>query len=192
MAMVLDRETDASSTFLVEEPLYETVRGQRVELPPMGARPTHVASLLSRYLGPYCWAQQLGVVEVEMLFQLDNVERNQRRPDLAFISFDRWPRDRQVPDDPAWSVVPDLAVEVVSPTDRDEDGLDKVREYFEAGVRQVWKVYPRLRVIHVYETYTTIRVVAGLDALEGGAIVPGFRLPLSELFEDDRQPEARP
>ncbi|HEX8204273.1 MAG TPA: Uma2 family endonuclease, partial [Isosphaeraceae bacterium] len=110
----------------------------------------------------------------------------QRRPDVAFVSDERWPRRRAVPEEEAaWNVIPDLAVEVVSPTDRDEAGLAKVREYFQAGVRLVWKVYPRERVVHVYESFTTIRVRTRADDLDGGEVVPGFRLPLATLFEEE-------
>lgn len=183
MATISELETDAPTSSLGDEPLYEVVRGQIVELPSMGVRPTHVASVLSRHLGPFCWANGLGRVENEMLFQIDHPEKNQRRPDLAFISFGRWARDRKVPDGPAWVVVPDLAIEVVSPTDRDEDGLAKVLEYFQAGVRLVWKIYPVLEIVHVYESFTSIRVLSGADAIEGGEVIPGFRLPLVDLFE---------
>jgi Uma2 family endonuclease len=178
-------ETTASPLPLAEDDsLYEVVNGRRVELPPMGARPTHIASRLGRLLGTFVEDNGLGNVEVEMLFLLDEAEDLQRRPDVAFVSDERWPRRRAVPDDAAWNVIPDLAVEVVSPTDRDEAGLAKVREYFQAGVRLVWKVYPRERVVHVYESFTTIRVLTRADELDGGEVVPGFRLPLATLFED--------
>ena len=84
-------------------------------------------------------------------------------------------------------MVPDLAVEVVSPTDRAEAGLDKVREYFEAGVQLVWVIYPKLRVVHVFESFTRIRVLTRADDLDGGALLPGFRLPLATLFEDETE-----
>ena len=62
---------------------------------------------------------------------------------FAFDSFDRWPIDRPMsPTDEAWDVVPDLAVEVTSPIDLAEDLLHMVAEYFKAGVRMVWVVYP--------------------------------------------------
>ena len=184
-SMTATLETAASPPPAIEDDsLYEVVNGRRVELPPMGASPTRVASILGQNLGPYAKAKGLGRVDVEMLYRLDDVGDLERRPDVAFVSYRRWPRNQPVPDDAAWNVVPDLAVEVVSPTDRDEAGLAKVREYFQAGVRLVWKVYPRERVVHVYESFTTIRVLTRADELDGGPIVPGFRLPLATLFED--------
>ncbi len=79
------------------------------------------------------------------------------------------------PTDNAWDVVPDLAVEVTSPTDFAEDQLQKVAEYFQAGVRLVWVVYPDQRCIHVYEAWNRIRVVTEADTLDGGVVLPGFR-----------------
>jgi Uma2 family endonuclease len=151
----------------------------------MGAYPTRVASVLNQYLGPFARAEGLGRVDVEMLYRLDDVGDLERRPDVAFVSYQRWPLQRAVPEDAAWDVVPDLAVEVVSPTDRAEASLDKVREYFEAGVRLVWVVYSKLRVVHVFDSFTTIRVLTRVDDLDGGEVVPGFRLPLATLFEEE-------
>jgi Uma2 family endonuclease len=107
-----------------------------------------------------------------------------RRPDLAFVSSDRWPADRPKSSrDNAWDVVPDLAVEVISPYDRANEQLKKVLEYFEAGVRLVWVVFPEWRVIHVYESPTQIRVLTEADTLDGGPVLPGFQLPLDRLFD---------
>ncbi len=78
--------------------------------------------------------------------------------------------------------MPDLAVEVVSPTDTAGKLLGKVREYFQAGVRLVWIVYPVQRCIHVYEAWNRIRVVTETDELDGGEVLPGFRRSLDRLF----------
>ena len=86
--------------------------------------------------------------------------------------------------DNAWDVVPDLAIEVVSPTDFAEDLLTKLDEYFRAGVSLVWVVYPSLRLIHVYESMTRIRVATATDELDGGAVLPGFRVAVAALFPE--------
>ena len=77
----------------------------------MSARETHFASILVRLVGPFAWNQGLGQVDVEQLFLLDLAKNLQRRPDLAFVSFARWPRGKPVPGMNAWEVVPDLAIE---------------------------------------------------------------------------------
>jgi Uma2 family endonuclease len=167
-----------------DEPLYEVVGGRRLELPPMGAFPTRIASRLIIRLGQFVEAHNLGRVDAEMLYRLDPLIGLERRPDVAFVSFNRWPRDRPVPEDAAWEVVPELAVEVVSPTDRAEDLMEKVEQYFEAGVLRVWVVYPRRRIVHDYETFDRLSVVPRGGELAGPPLLPGFRLDLPTLFED--------
>jgi Uma2 family endonuclease len=169
---------------LVEEPLYEVVGGQRVELPPMAASSNRVAGTLSFFMTDWARAEGLGRVSTEMLHRLDDSGELKRRPDVSFVSYSRWPRNKPVTDDEAWDVVPDLAVEVVSPSDKADDLLEKVEEYFNAGVLQVWVIYPRQRIVYVYESFTRIMVVSQGQHLEGGSILPGFKLPLATLFED--------
>jgi Uma2 family endonuclease len=165
--------------------LYEVVNGQIVESPPMGAYPTWLASVLDRALGPFVRSHQLGRVVVEMLFLIDAGTNLQRRPDVAFVSHERWPADRRVPDDACWEVVPDLAVEVVSPTDRSEDLLATIREYFPAGVRRVWVVFPKEALVYDDESPTRVRILERSETLEAGSLLPGFQLPLTSLFEDE-------
>jgi Uma2 family endonuclease len=167
-----------------DEPLYEVVRGRRVELPPMGVYANHIAFLLTLKLENFARAHALGWINIELLFVLDEGENTRRRPDVAFVSYQRWPRSKPIPEVGDWVVVPDLAIEVVSPNDRAEDLFIKIREYFEADVRAVWVIYPRERVVHVFESFTQIRVLLRSDTLEGGTILPGFQLPLSTLFEE--------
>src|SRR5207248_1455473 len=108
--------------------LYEVVKGQRVEMPPMSAYSLLVASQLQNQLGPFVKAQKLGRAVTELLFIFDEQEDERRRPDVAFVSAERWPLDRPLPEAGDWAVVPDLAVEVVSPTDRYEDVASKLEE----------------------------------------------------------------
>ena len=120
---------------------------------------------------------------MEALFRLRAEPKLQRRPDAAYVSFERWPKGRRIPTDNAWDVIPDLVVEVVSPTDLAEEIPTKIREYFEAGVRRAWVIYPHESLVYEYDSPRSIRVLGREDALEGGAIIPGFRLDLAELFE---------
>ena len=173
-----------AETLSPEDPLYEVINGRRVELPPMGAGPTQIASTLTEFLGTFSRTNRLGRVNSEMLYWIDESAGLKRRPDVAFVSYSRWPRNKPVPDEEAWDIVPELTVEVVSPTDKAEDLLEKIAQYFDAGVIQVWVVYPRRRVVHVYETFTRIAVVVEGQDLEGGTILPGFKLRLGNLFED--------
>jgi Uma2 family endonuclease len=165
---------------------YEIVNGQRIEVAPMSAYAGKIASRLVRKLGAFADDQQLGEVVGEVLFRLPLTQdsgRN-RKPDVAFVSRQRWPTDRPQPiGDNAWDVVPDLAVEVVSPTDPFEDVMDKVIEYFEADVRLVWVILPKQRRALVYDSADKVHQITMSDALDGGDVLPGFRLPLDRLFD---------
>src|SRR5215470_19511793 len=105
--------------------LYEVVDGQVVELAPIGAYEIRIASVLLMYLETFARQHQLDRAVQEMLFDLTTVQRK-RRPDVAFVSYDRWPRQRRVPRTEAWEVVPNLMVEVVSPTDRVGEDVSEV------------------------------------------------------------------
>lgn len=171
------------------EALYEIVNGQRVELPPMSAYATWIASLLLKHLAPFLESHQLGRAVAEMLFDFGIEGIPNRRPDVAFVSFQRWPRNRRVPRTNAWQVVPDLAVEVISETNLAEDVVHKIREYFQAGVQLVWVVYPIEEQVYVYESPTRVRILIRSDELDGGTVLSGFRLPLALLFEEEMASE---
>lgn len=86
--------------------------------------------------------------------------------------------------DNAWDVVPNLASEVVSPTDSVYELEQKIVEYFQVGVELVWVVYPSQNKVHVLVGPTQIEVLTPADVLDGGTVLPGFRLPLAELFAE--------
>jgi Uma2 family endonuclease len=164
---------------------YEVVNGQVVELPPMSGFASEVANRIQNELVVYGRTSGRGRPRMDMLFRvpLPTDQTRNRRPDVAFISFDRWPTGRPLPyrGNPI-DAVPELVVEVASPTDDAEDLLEKAHEYLEAGARLVWLVYPRSRVVHAYESPTTVRVFTAADELDGGPVSPGFRVPMAQLF----------
>jgi Uma2 family endonuclease len=168
-----------------DEALYELVNGERVEMPPMSLLATRIATRLGTRLSRFVEIQRNGEVFVEGLFQLplsEDRSRN-RRPDIAFVSSERRPAEAPLdPDADAGDFVPDLAVEVTSPTDRAEDQRGKVLEYFRAGVRYVWVVYPKLRVVDVYEPTGMVRTFGPDSILTGDPVLPGFEVSLAELF----------
>jgi Uma2 family endonuclease len=173
-----------------ERPLYEVVNGQTVELPSMGAYATWITLELTILLRSFVLPRSLGAIVMEMLFILDPVRDTRRRPDVAFVSAQRWPSHQPPPETGDWEVVPDLAVEVVSPNDLAEKVLAKMREYFRFGVRQVWIVYPVDKEIYIYESPTHPRVLTADDELNGGELLPGLKLPVRSLFQ--QQPQTTP
>jgi Uma2 family endonuclease len=170
-----------------EEALCEVINGQRVELPPMSAFAARIASRLFRRLTIFLEANDLGELVAEVLFHLPLAIDRNRRPDVAFVSYQRSPKEQpSQEDDNAWDVVPDLAVEVISPNDLAEDLLVRIEEYLRGGVRLVWVVYPKRQLVHAYESLTQIRGLTRADELDGGQVLPGFRLPLATLFPQEQ------
>lgn len=171
-----------------DEPLYEVVNGQRMELPPMSVYASWIASELISLLRPYAKAQHLGTVVMETLFILDAARDLRRRPDVAFVSAATWPLSQPLPETGDWAIVPDLAVEVLSPNDLFKDVFAKMREYFQLGVRQVWLVLPTERQVHVYDSPTKVRIVSAGEELDGGTLLSGLRLPVAALFNPETAP----
>lgn len=101
-------------------------------------------------------------------------------PDLAFVRGERLPPREQ------WQgflrLAPDLAVEILSPNDRAGYVTDKVMAYLDAGTQLVWLVDPRRHLVTVYTADRLARLLRSGESLDGGAVLPGFALPLDELF----------
>jgi Uma2 family endonuclease len=163
---------------------YEVVDGQVVELPPMGFYAATVASLIIAELVNFLRRHPMGRLTTEGAYILDPVRDVRRRPDAAFLSFERWPRDRPTPHKGDAPVAPDLAIEVVSPSDTHADLRRKLREYFAAGVRMVWVIDPIERQIAVYTTPKQVRILDEDEELDGGDVLPGFHMPVGPLFAD--------
>jgi len=172
-------DNDDADTF------YEVVNGQRIDVPPLGIFECFLAAQLVRFLGSFVAEKRKGRVVGEGLFLLDSATKLQLRPDVAFVSHERWPASRRVPFAESWSVIPDLAVEVVSKSNTADEIMNKMDEYFRAGVRVVWIVYPRQALVHVHTSLTSSRIVDRAGVLDGAPVLPDFRLPLSELFPDE-------
>ena len=81
-----------------------------------------------------------------------------------------------------WPFAPDLAVEVISPSDRLADVHVKITEYFGAGARLVWVVEPETRTVHAYRSPRDVQVFGIEDELSGDEILPGFRCAVRRLF----------
>ena len=172
-----------------DEPFYEVVGDVRMELPPMGAFELLVATYLQEaILDHFARTVRRGWVVPESLFLLSDSPKRQRRPDLAFVSYDRWPRGRTRPRTAAWEVIPDLAIEVISPGNTAIEILIKLKDYFRAGVRHVWLIYPEIGFVQDFEAIDRLKVLEIDGTLDGGDVLPGFQIKLSELFSDEAAP----
>lgn len=164
--------------------LYEVIDGRIVEKS-MGAFELEIASALMIHLSDFLRGHPFGRALTEMIFLIDAERGLKLRPDVAFVSDGRWPIRRRAPRTEAWDVVPDLVVEVVSPTNKAGELVRKTLDYQRAGVRLVWHVYPVQEVVQVIDSSRRMRMLGRGDTLEGGDVIPGFSLPLASLFVDE-------
>jgi Uma2 family endonuclease len=104
-----------------------------------------------------------------------------RVPDVCFIAWERFP-NRQLPNEPIPSLVPDLAIEVLSASNTEGEMQRKLHDYFTAGVRLVWYIDPQTRSAKSYTAESQCVELSESQSLSGGDVLPGFELPLKELF----------
>lgn len=146
---------------------------------PAGGRHGAIAIELSWRLARHVKAQQLGqVFAAETGFLIARDPDTVRAPDIAFVAS---PRDQQITD-AFFPGPPDLAAEIVSPSDRYTEVEQKVRMWLDAGCRLVWVIDSALRSITVYRPGPQTRILSEQDTLDGEDVVPGFKCVVAELF----------
>ncbi len=146
----------------------------------MGAAESFLALHIARLLLNFLDRQDLGIALGEA-GQLRLWPGRVRVPDVCFISWDRMPKN-EVPDDPLPDLVPDLAIEVLSRSNTKKEMARKRLDYFQAGVQEVWEIQPKTQTAEVYTSPTKHRRIETDGTLEGGDILPGFTVSLTELF----------
>jgi Uma2 family endonuclease len=164
--------------------LCELVDGVLVEKP-AGARESLLAAWIVHLLWQFLEEHDLGLVlgaDGPVRLRLGLV----RMPDVCFIAWERLPGG-QLPEEAIADVVPDLTVEVLSKTNTKKEMQRKRREYFKAGVRLVWLIDPKTQTAEVYTSPTSKRKVGKQQSLSGGEVLPGFSLPLTDLFARTRR-----
>jgi Uma2 family endonuclease len=161
-----------------ENRLYELVEGVLVEKT-MGTQESWLGGELFRFLAGYVAEHELGFV-----LPADGMTRLApglvRIPDVSFVSWSRVPR-REIPHQPILDLAPDLAVEVLSPGNTPQEMRRKLRDYFSAGVQEVWYVDPQTRSVTVFRSAKRSLTLREGDEL-GSRLLPGFSLPLKKLF----------
>ena len=164
-----------------ERRLCELVDGVLVEKA-MGFRESFLAGVLFTILWGFVKPRNLGLVTgADGTMRL--VPGLVRIPDVAFISWDRLP-NRRMPTEPIPDLAPDLAVEVLSAGNTPGEMARKRQDYFAAGVRVVWEVNPNTRTVEMFTTPDHSTVLHEAQTLDGGMVLPGFTLPLQELFDE--------
>lgn len=162
-----------------EEYRSELVRGELVREPRPGPRHGRTQARLAERLNAYVEKEGLGAVFTDVGVEIPGQPRTVRGPDLAFYVSDRLPDP--LPDG-FLDAAPDLAVEIVSPSNSVSELLDKVTEYLQAGTHLGWVVDPGSRTATVYRSRDDIRILTEEESLDGAEVVPGFRVTVSEIL----------
>jgi Uma2 family endonuclease len=159
----------------------ELVEGEIVEMPTPGVIHNLIVSLLHHLLYTFAAERDLGLVFGDNTsYLLSQAPDTMRIPDVSLVLWEHVPEDG-VPER-FWSIPPDLAIEVVSPSDRASDVHDKVYEYLASGTQLVWVLWPTTRSVTVFGKGSA-NGEFGVDAeLDGGDVLPGFRVRVTDLF----------
>jgi Uma2 family endonuclease len=158
----------------------ELVRGEVIETMPPGGRHGAIAVILAMILR--LWAQKGvgGYVGVEAGYILSRQPDTVRGPDVSYIRADRLPVTG-IPEG-FWTIAPDLAVEIVSPSETADEVREKVRDFLNAGTPLVWTVYSRTQEVIVHTPDGVARTYGSTDRLEYPDVLPGFSCTVAELF----------
>jgi Uma2 family endonuclease len=158
----------------------ELVEGRLVREPIPGPEHGQIMIELGARLAAYAKPRKLGVVFAHSGYKLRSKPDTVRGPDVSFVSAARLPATG-VPRE-FLQLSPDLAVEIVSPSNTAREIMRKVLEYLTAGTRIVWVVDPSTRSVTVYPGREHIRILQGQDELDGGSVLPGFRVTVEALL----------
>jgi len=161
---------------------YELVEGELRQMPPTSGEHSRVELYIAFWLMSFVYRNRLGKV-----YGSDAGFRLKRSPDTVLCPDTSFVRTERVPQDDRTGIMelpPDLAVEVVSPSNTINDMDDKVGVYLAAGTSLVWVVRPRHRQVTVYTSVGHARILGDTDVLDGGDVLPGFTLPVVDVFRD--------
>ena len=160
---------------------YELVRGELVKMPPAGEEDGYLAMEVGSRLAQYVREHRLGrVYAAETGFRLASNPDTMRAPDVAFVNQRRI--EEVGPVRGYRPGAPDLAVEVISPSDTYTEVGDKVLYWLDAGTLMVIVVNPRRQTVTVYRSRTDIVILTKDEELDGKDVVPGWTLRVADLF----------
>jgi Uma2 family endonuclease len=172
-----------------DDTLYELVDGTLVEKA-MGVGESKLGLWLAHQIQSYLDQHDLGE-----LIGSDGFQRLRpnvvRAPDVTFCLWENTSSVEEDEANPIGDIVPDLAVEIVSRSNTPKELSRKRKEYFASGTKLVWQIYPKNRTVEVYTSPARFRTLLIDDTLDGGSLLPGFRLPLRTLFGRRTKPGSR-
>ena len=158
---------------------YELVDGE-IRASPGGMRHGLITVELASRLLAFAEASRLGYV-FDTRTGFRPPKGNVRSPDVSFVARGRFPGE-VIPEGFS-PILPDLAVEILSPEDRSRFVLEKVGEYLDAGVPLVWVIDPKARNASIYRSLTNVRTLTEKDELVGEDVLPGLHCRLGEIFD---------
>jgi Uma2 family endonuclease len=159
----------------------ELVDGTLVEKP-VGQEESFLGYWLGTVINNHVLAHNLGFILGEAGF-VELPDGPVRGPDVAFYSWGQRPGRRR-PQEPIPRMAPDLAVEVLSPSNTTREMARKRGEYFRSGTRLVWEIDPKARTVRVYTAEDMFRDLTPTDALDGASVLPGLTIPVADLFAE--------
>jgi Uma2 family endonuclease len=163
--------------------IYELIDATLVEKA-MGTRESMLAGLIARLMGNFVEEHNLGVIlPGDGYLRLS--DGLVRAPDVSFIPWDRWPEE-QKGESALLTVYPELAVEVISKGNTRAEIQRKLREFFFAGMKVGWVIHPKKQIADVYTAPDVRSRVTIEGTLDASPAVPGFKLPMAELFARTR------
>ena len=169
-----------------EEEFCELVAGNVVCEPPPGETHGWITVNVLSLLGPFVRTRRLGRVYAESGFVLARDPDTVRASDAAFVSTERLAAGtglRGAPRGPYFEGAPDLAVEVLSPSNSPAAVAHKVRDFLAAGTLAVWVINPEDRTLTIHRRDQVPQRLAGSDTLDAGPVLPGLRFRVGEIFE---------
>lgn len=163
---------------------HELIAGELRTMTPTGDEHGGIVAILTEALRAYVRPRQLGLVRTgEPGFLLARNPDTVRAPDVAFVSRERAQSAGKVTG--YRHGAPDLAIEIVSPSDLYIELEDKVALWLDHGARMVIVVSPRQQTVAVYRSRTRVRILTTADTLDGEEVVPGWTIPVAAIFEDE-------
>jgi len=164
---------------------YELINGELIKMPPPGSPHGRIAFQLSVYLGQFILEHGLGQGFTEIGFKLTSNPDTVLAPDLAFLTSECFAKGRDT--EGYWLGPPDLAVEVLSPSDRPGKVKQRISRWFSFGAKQLWIVDPKHSTVTVYRSPSDSTTFSGSDYLEAQDLFPGFQLSLDRIFGTSSQ-----
>ena len=160
----------------------ELVRGELRVTPPSGGPHGTAAGNLLFVLGPYVKQHGLGRVFPDGTgYELLRLPHTVRVPDASFVRADRLPERGTGPG--LLQLAPDLAIEVLSPSETASELEEKLDDYTAAGTSLVWVLDPTRRTVMIVASNAPVRWLREGDTLDGGGVIPGFSCAVSEVFD---------